>query len=520
MKRIRRLAALILAISCICVFSAVPAFAADSAGMVTNISKVNIISLTTPTIKYKAHVQNKGWLPVKNGGQVAGTTGKSLRMEAFTLTSSKVKFSYRAHVAKIGWQNWKSNGQAAGTTGQGLAIEAVQIKLTPEYAKKYDVYYSVHVPNRGWLGWAKNGQTAGSTGLALRTEAIKIKLVKKGAKFNAGGKASLTKPAMTYNAHVQDVGWQSYVKDNCIAGTTGKAKRLEALHIKLRDFDGNNGISVRAHVAQIGWQSWKTSGQMAGTTGQGKAIEAVQINLSKSLSPFFDVYYRMHVADLGWLGWAKNGETAGTTGGGIRAEAIQIKIVNKNASFNRGGAAYINGADLGTLYWPVRRNGAAVMSIGTQHGQWLSINGKSWQHLGIDIDNAAGASWYAAYSGTIAEVYTGCTTNGYGDHSKCSPNHNETYNGACNSGFGNGIVIQCNINGQTYFMQYAHMNSVAFTSADKGKPIARGTYLGTVGDRGNSFGTHAHFEINQGRPFGPAVNNDPTQAGCIFRYSY
>ncbi|MGO3073954.1 MAG: hypothetical protein ACTIDI_04595 [Pseudolactococcus laudensis] len=29
----------------------------------------------------------------------------------------------------IGWQAWKSNGQMTGTTGQSLRLEAIQIQL-------------------------------------------------------------------------------------------------------------------------------------------------------------------------------------------------------------------------------------------------------------------------------------------------------------------------------------------------------------------------------------------------------
>ncbi len=37
---------------------------------------------------------------------------------------------YRAHVQNIGWQDWVQNGEVAGTTGQALQMEAIQIDLT------------------------------------------------------------------------------------------------------------------------------------------------------------------------------------------------------------------------------------------------------------------------------------------------------------------------------------------------------------------------------------------------------
>ena len=337
-----------------------------------------VSAASIPTVQYKAHVQRDGWLNIVKNGSTAGTVGQSKRLEALNIvlrdSRGNSMIQYCTHVSDIGWQRWKNSGETAGTTGQSKSIEAIQIKLKGTYVAKYDVYYRLHVAHYGWLGWAKNGQTAGSTGLALRAEAIQVKLVKKNSKFAVNGKAFLTKPLLTYKAHCQLVGWQKDVKEEAIAGTTGEAKRLEALVINLKDFSGKNGIQYRAHVADIGWQEWKISGKTAGTTGQSKAIEAVQIQLSLSLSNCFDIYYRLHVAEKGWLGWAKNGAIAGTTGGGIRAEAIQIKLVTKGSSFNTGGDAYVDASNKSKT---LSINWGNISSVGNQAARrWT---GQSWQ---------------------------------------------------------------------------------------------------------------------------------------------
>ena len=41
--------------------------------------------------------------------------------------------------------------------------------------------------------------------------------------------------SIEYQTHVQSYGWQKTVKDGALAGTSGKAKRLEAIKIKLTD---------------------------------------------------------------------------------------------------------------------------------------------------------------------------------------------------------------------------------------------------------------------------------------------
>ena len=69
-------------------------------------------------------------------------------------------------------------------------MEAVQIRLTGDVQKQYDIYYRVHIQDYGWLNWAKNGEKAGSEGKSKRMEAIEIRLVKKGDKAPTGtGKA-------------------------------------------------------------------------------------------------------------------------------------------------------------------------------------------------------------------------------------------------------------------------------------------------------------------------------------------
>ena len=292
----------------------------------------NFGAQSIPTIKYQVHVQDEGWMDTVSNGAMAGTTGQSKRVEAIKLTlknNSKSMIKYRTHVQDIGWQDWVGSGEVAGTTGQSKAVEAIQIKLTSSYAKKYDIYYRVHVKNKGWLGWAKNGQTAGSEGLALRVEAIEIRLMTKGSLFDTSGSAVLTKPTLTYQVHIQDSGWLESVNEANIAGTTGQSKRLEAIKIYLRDFDGANGIKYRAHVSNIGWQDYKSSGEVMGSTGKGNAIEAVQIELAESLKNYFDIWYRVYVKDIGWLDWVSNGEVAGTTGRGLPTEALEMKLINK-----------------------------------------------------------------------------------------------------------------------------------------------------------------------------------------------
>ena len=113
------------------------------------------------------------------------------------------------------------------------------------------------------------------------------------------------------------------------SGTTGSAKRLEAIEIGLNNQKYNGDIKYKVHVQTYGWQDWKVGDSTAGTSGQSKRLEAIQIKLTEEMEKQYDIYYRVHAQTYGWLGWAKNGEPAGTEGLSKRLEAIQIIMVSK-----------------------------------------------------------------------------------------------------------------------------------------------------------------------------------------------
>ena len=138
---------------------------------------------------------------------------------------------------------------------------------------------------------------------------------------------------VTYQTHVQKVGWQGWKKNGQVSGTSGRSLRLEGIRIKLANQPISGGIEYCTHVQKIGWQGWKKNGAMSGTSGRSLRLEAVRIRLTGNLAKKYDVYYRVHAQKFGWMGWAKNGVQSGTAGYAYRLEAIQIKLVKK------GGAA-------------------------------------------------------------------------------------------------------------------------------------------------------------------------------------
>lgn len=155
-----------------------------------------------------------------------------------------------------------------------------------------------------------------------------------------GGTTSNT-PSVNYQAHVQNIGWQSYVKDGQVAGTFGRGLRVESFRMNLSNLPVSGGIQYATHIQNIGWQAPKTSNGISGTTGQGLRMEAMRINLTGDIAKQYDIYYRTHVENFGWLGWAKNGENAGTEGRGLRMEAIEVRLVKKGGSAPQPGNAFL-----------------------------------------------------------------------------------------------------------------------------------------------------------------------------------
>ena len=342
------------------------------------------------TIRYTTHVQTYGWQGDENNankwfanGKMAGTSGKAKRLEGIKIRvygNDSLGIQYTTHCQSYGWLPWSANGEMNGTEGEAKRLEAIKIQLTGADKEKYDVYYRVHAQSYGWLAWATNGAPAGTAGYAKRLEGVQIVVVKKGSpapgvNFEGVNAASGVHQSVSYLAkngsspvvggqvtsninpsvageanvniayrtHVQSFGWQGWKYNGVMSGTSGKAKRLEGINIKLTNKPYSGSIVYTTHVQSIGWQgsennvnTWFRDGQMAGTSGRAKRLEAIRIALTGEMAEHYDVYYRVHAQTYGWLAWAKNGEATGTAGLSKRLEGIQIVLVPK------GGAAPAN----------------------------------------------------------------------------------------------------------------------------------------------------------------------------------
>lgn len=148
--------------------------------------------------------------------------------------------------------------------------------------------------------------------------------------FNINSTTPTVNPlSVSYQGHVQTIGWQSWVKDGALAGTEGKALRVEALKIKLENAPAGLKIKYKTHVEKIGWQDWVYDGALSGTEGKSLRIEAVQMMLEGTDANKYKIEYQSHVQNEGWQPWVNNGQISGTSGKSQRIEAIRVKLVKK-----------------------------------------------------------------------------------------------------------------------------------------------------------------------------------------------
>jgi murein DD-endopeptidase MepM/ murein hydrolase activator NlpD len=134
-----------------------------------------------------------------------------------------------------------------------------------------------------------------------------------------------------------------------------------------------------------------------------------------------------------------------------RGKSGTAKVGNSSCS----GGAYGSGG----FIWPAINH-------------FLSGNDYWSGHLGIDIAGAEGSSVLAADSGVVTLA-----------------------SGGWNGGYGNVVMID---HGNGYATLYGHLSQINVSICQS---VGQGQTIGAIGNTGNSFGAHLHFEVRQNGGF-------------------
>ncbi|MCD8222805.1 MAG: L,D-transpeptidase family protein [Clostridiales bacterium] len=90
-----------------------------------------------------------------------GSNGELLRV-GMILNDIKGTITYGVYVNNGGYLPWQADGILAGGTEDSTHVEAIQIALTGDAGKEYDVYYRGVSANAGQHGWACNEELMGT----------------------------------------------------------------------------------------------------------------------------------------------------------------------------------------------------------------------------------------------------------------------------------------------------------------------------------------------------------------------
>ena len=426
-----------------------------------------------PSVSYKTHVERIGWQSEKKDGEITGTTGQSLRIEALKINlnglDSSVSIKYQAHVQNIGWQSWKYNGELAGTEGQSLRLEAIKIKL--ESSEEYSIMYRTHVQNIGWQEWRYDGEIAGTEGLSFRIEAIQIKIIKKTQR----GKVVIESPEINEKIYNKDcinvVGWKlsnvidtrinAYMDDvrieeskikyirrndlynNIFGYGTSTENPVPGYNFSIDTANFENGVhtikvevctsdgtildtvtstitlyndihlSYSSHVQNIGWQNYVNENDLSGTEGRALRLEALKLKLNNAPKNC-KIIYKAHVQYIGWQNWVSDGQLAGTEGQSLRVEAIQIKLENLE-EFTVEYQVHIQ--DIGWSQWYI--DGETAGTVGqTKRIEAIRIRlvpKYKRRYVGIDVSVFNGSiNWNAVKNSGVDFVMVRVGFRGYG----------------------------------------------------------------------------------------------------------
>lgn len=107
---------------------------------------------------------------------------------------------------------------------------------------------------------------------------------------------------LTCRAYVHTLGWQPYVEESEVCGTTGKGLYIEALQFQ---YDGEDVFEYNIRNQEIGWMGTYSLGEIAGTLEKNSPLNGLKCSF---LSGSKHIYYEGHFSYEGWIKPVQDGE--------------------------------------------------------------------------------------------------------------------------------------------------------------------------------------------------------------------
>lgn len=126
---------------------------------------------------------------------------------------------------------------------------------------------------------------------------------------------------------------------------------------------------------------------------------------------------------------------------------------------------------------PIPPQGQTAIARSYPYGS--TQNGQREAHHGVEFENPQGTPVLAAAEGQV--VFAG--------------DDRQTPLAWVPAFYGNVVVLEHTLNGETFFTLYGHLHRIAVSA---GQHVQAGQALGEVGASGTAIGSHLHFEVRRG----------------------
>lgn len=314
-----------------------------------------------PQATYAVTTDSSSWSANATDGATAGSEGSTALQGLRATLKSTVGggISYTVRTVNSSDTATAADGGAAGAAGK--QVNCVQMSLTGNAAKYFDIYYRAYVTSAGWLGWASNGQQAGTQGKNQSIAAVQVKVVAKNASapgstsrhYVAGASYIYLDAGHGWSSGSYDPGAQGsgYSEAKLTAALAKKvaqyARSLYGVHVFLNTDEGQDLVSYKGRQADavdrgctslVAIHFNATSGSTTSATGSESYIHSV--NAAPGADQLQTIMHRHLVAGVGLTDrgrrTAKLAVCSGANGGvpGVLLEVCFINNPRDMAVYN------------------------------------------------------------------------------------------------------------------------------------------------------------------------------------------